>query len=790
MRYRELPLHSGIQPACPILDSDRYKSMRVNRREFLQRFGSILAALGLSEAGWFALTDRSQQVLAQPTRRKLALLIGINQYPEAVGDFVPPKGTALNGCLTDVELQRELLLHRFGFQPADILTLTDHQATRSAIESAFQAHLIDQARSGDVVLFHFSGLGSQVLLDQAPTEQQSLVPIDGVLPTADNPIVNDLMLETLELLLRSLPTQQIITVLDTGFTHLGRVTQGSLRIRSRPSAPSGQLLEAEQTLQSQLLERLQLSRATLHWASPPGVLLTGSGGDQVSTEAQWSGFHAGLLTYALTQQLWCSTSTTMLNVGLGQAMRTTTPSGAIGKAKQAAEHKQQFNSSNQKRLNLTAVLDSNFAFSADGVVRSIDEEGKVQLWLGGLPAIVLENVGASLFAVMPADSENQSPRLLQLRSREGLMAKAKHQGGNEAESMRSSSPLGGIEVGQVVQEVMRFLPRNLNLTVGLDASLERVERVDATSAFATIPQVSSVIAGEQSADLLFGKTQLKTATLTAALPPTSPNSPGSATPALTLEPPSSKRGYALFFLDRSAIYTSLNQDDEAVKTAIHRMTPQLQALFANKLLRLLENQGSSRLGVRATLLTTAPQEQIISQQETARAPWAPPQPYADLQTTGLPEVAIGSRIQYQILNYSDRPLYWIGLGLDAEGIPVVYPPGFANDSSPASQTPSSIAPGATHTLLQTDADSLIQPSSGITETHLILSRSPFAQTVELLNNKLRVSSPQRMSNFTQFLALVQAILQDLHQTDAPADVYAFDVNQWAAFSFIYEVISA
>jgi hypothetical protein len=61
----------------------------------------------------------------------------------------------LAGCVTDVELQRDLLINRYGFQPADIVTLTDGQATRANIETAFLEHLVKQAQAGDVVIFHF-----------------------------------------------------------------------------------------------------------------------------------------------------------------------------------------------------------------------------------------------------------------------------------------------------------------------------------------------------------------------------------------------------------------------------------------------------------------------------------------------------------------------------------------------------------------------------------------------------------------------------------------------------------
>ncbi len=131
--------------------------MGLKRRTFLQRAGLALAALGVSETvlsllgdtcAAVPLLDRYFQALAQPGGRKLALLVGINQYP---------RSTALGGCVTDVELQRELLIYRFGFNANDILTLTDSQATRENIETAFIKHLTEQAKEGDVVVFRHAG---------------------------------------------------------------------------------------------------------------------------------------------------------------------------------------------------------------------------------------------------------------------------------------------------------------------------------------------------------------------------------------------------------------------------------------------------------------------------------------------------------------------------------------------------------------------------------------------------------------------------------------------------------
>ena len=89
--------------------------MSLARRQFLQ---SIVAGFVgsqicidqiVDQMAWAA--DSYAQNLAKTTRRKLALLVGINQYA-ARNEWLP-----LNGCITDVELQRELLIHRFSFNP-------------------------------------------------------------------------------------------------------------------------------------------------------------------------------------------------------------------------------------------------------------------------------------------------------------------------------------------------------------------------------------------------------------------------------------------------------------------------------------------------------------------------------------------------------------------------------------------------------------------------------------------------------------------------------------------------
>ena len=133
---------------------------KLKRRHFLQLTASTLATYGLGHINLQQQATRYGKVLAQSTPRKLALLVGINTYPQS------PRFTNLKGATTDVLLQKELLIHRFGFNPNDIQILSTDEPqylpTRANILSAFEENLIKQARPGDVVVFHFSGHGARI----------------------------------------------------------------------------------------------------------------------------------------------------------------------------------------------------------------------------------------------------------------------------------------------------------------------------------------------------------------------------------------------------------------------------------------------------------------------------------------------------------------------------------------------------------------------------------------------------------------------------------------------------
>ncbi|MEM9504623.1 MAG: caspase family protein, partial [Cyanobacteria bacterium P01_E01_bin.43] len=158
----------------------------LGRRDFLQRLSAALAVLGITDmtlAGW---SSAYQAALAE-SNRCLALLIGINAYPTGVRQAdVVDRASFLQGALMDVELQRELLINRFDVLPSNIVALTNETATVNQILETIQTHLVAQAKPGDTVVVHFSGLGGQVQLSSGAAVTNrlpTLVAFDSQLPS-------------------------------------------------------------------------------------------------------------------------------------------------------------------------------------------------------------------------------------------------------------------------------------------------------------------------------------------------------------------------------------------------------------------------------------------------------------------------------------------------------------------------------------------------------------------------------------------------------------------------------
>lgn len=283
----------------------------ISRRRFFQFAGSTLASLGLSQFNFLRQAESYGKVLAKSTSRKVALLVGINDYK-----YLP-----LRGCLSDVDLQYHLLKHRFGFQDTDIHILKNEQATRNNILQAFEEYLIKQAKPDDVVVFHFSGHGSRIA-DPDPILVSffdntglngTLVPIDALLPPGypqQGGQVEDIMGHTLFLLMTAVKSENFTAVLDSCFS--GGATR-EFRVRSREGGKNIQIVPAEKAYQQKWLAKLNLSRPEFvkryRAGVAKGVVLAATNPNQYAADAQLNGFYAGAFTYSLTKYLWQQTST-------------------------------------------------------------------------------------------------------------------------------------------------------------------------------------------------------------------------------------------------------------------------------------------------------------------------------------------------------------------------------------------------------------------------------------------------------------------------------------------------
>jgi hypothetical protein len=715
----------------------------MKRRTFLQRLSSIFAVLKASELGWLCPGSPYYQAFAESSSRKLALLIGVNNYLD-----IP----TLTGCLTDVELQRELLLHRFGFQASDILCLTDDTASRDLIEKAFFEHLTSQCKPGDVVFLHFSGYGSRI------KSANALIPTDGYVNVKSSQVANYLLEDTLLLMLRSLPTDKVFAVIDASYNSPNINPSCGLTIRTQLTDTGIDITASEIDLQKQLKNKIATT-------PPPLVLSATSSLKQSAAEVQMTGFNAGLFTYALTQFLWENTPATSIQMGLGKIENTIQQLGNNQKPTLLNANKI------PQRTTFDDSLPVNSQIGGKGAVTAIEDNGKtVQLWLGGIAPQILEYYGVnSRFRII---SQDNSPNIVStdivLRSRSGLTAKA-----TLAETPTISHE--ELKIGELIREVLRVLPRNIDLHIAIDNSLERIERVDATSGFATVNRVSSVIAGEQPADYIFGKL------------------PETKTAAKTKDILSPSR-YGLFTLGGEFIPNTSGEVGEVAKLAVQRLTPKLQTLLAAKLWRITSNEASSQLAVKVTLETINTTPQSVIQYQTN------PYEFSNSLTT----ISTGSRIQLRVENKSSQILYLVILGLDnSKNAFALFPwqkslsktSEITNPANQPSLQNMIIEPGASINVPEDNPgfEWIVQELSNLCETQIILSTAPFSQTIAALTTtKITPVEQPRIMPLSNPWEVTQALLQDLHNASIDkkdiSDVYSWNVNNWVSFNFVYQVV--
>ncbi len=147
--------------------------------------------------------------------RKRALLVGIDHYQEI---------TDLDGCVNDLWLMNQTI-QEHGFDAKDIRTLSNGRATLKALRERL-TWLVDGAREGDDLLFHYSGHGGQIPAygpEEVDHLDECLCPhdFDGEAGYADNEFLQ---------LYSQLPYGARFTIL-LDCCHSGGMTRGRGRVR-------------------------------------------------------------------------------------------------------------------------------------------------------------------------------------------------------------------------------------------------------------------------------------------------------------------------------------------------------------------------------------------------------------------------------------------------------------------------------------------------------------------------------------------------------------------------------
>jgi hypothetical protein len=737
---------------------------RIKRRQFLQFTGSSLAALGLSQLHIQRQGERYAQVLAQSTPRKLALLVGINKYSDSLN--------SLRGPVNDVDLQRQLLINKFGFHPKDILTLTDGQATRQGMLTAFEEHLIKQAKPGDVVVFHFSGHGSRVVNPDSSDPDKfnsTIVPSDRPAYSVTNSAtpVPDIMGHTLFLLMYALQTENVTAVLDCCYA--GGGTRGNFVVRASSNSTWLQASPAEFEYQRQWLSRLNLSPQEFiqrrRVGIAKGVMIAAATRDQLAADVPFGDdFYSGVFTYWLTQYLWQQTRNEPLGNVMTNVARSTQYFARSSGIYQTPVFEVKLNSNYTQR---PAYFVEQQMPPAEAVILGVEGE-RAQIWLGGTSPESLEafDKGAILSVV---DSKGSQKGQVQLESRRGLKGQGKL--------------LGTAQPGALLQEQVRGIPSNITLTIGLDPSLEK-DKQTAKQVLEAIKQIEAVPLLSKEVQYILGRMtdayqQELQQQKVANIPPVS--SVGLFSPGLELIP------------------GSFGVVGETVTQAVSRLQPKLRSLLAARLVKLTLNTDSSRLNVTASM-SREDGNKLVGSAFTVRGNVGrgsvtnPPIPELASDITKLP---LGTRVQFQISNNENRDLYLSLLVIDPTGeMSVIFPAQWT-----ATDDVMRVKAGQTIQIPDPNERSfslVTQEPLGVAEVLIIASVTPLRRALQALRAVASRDGTSRgpitpneptevIGNLLEDLAEGTRGSQDVIPAQLP-DVKRIDTSQMATMSIMFEVI--
>ena len=177
----------------------------------------------------------------------------------------------------------------FGFEPKNIATLGDAQATRQGILAAL-ARLAEITGPEDVVYIHYSGHGSQatdVNGDEVDDRMdETIVPQNGRTPN-----VPDITDDEIGQAIAKIRAREVVIVLDS--CHSGTATRGITSVRGRGIPADDRTA----------LYRKVATRGVVPIAGGSTLLLTGAANTEEALDGPVDGRPHGLFTYSLAQAM-------------------------------------------------------------------------------------------------------------------------------------------------------------------------------------------------------------------------------------------------------------------------------------------------------------------------------------------------------------------------------------------------------------------------------------------------------------------------------------------------------
>ncbi|MEH2051657.1 caspase family protein [Nostoc sp.] len=759
----------------------------IKRRQFLQSLGASLTILGINQLGMQQVAWNYGKVLAQDTRRKRALLVGINDYPGKSAQDLKTQGLwyQLKGAVTDVDLQRELLIHRFGFHPDDVLVLSDRQATRQNILDKFEQHLIQWVKSpDDVVVFHYSGHGSNVIDPNQVFKDNlngTIVPVDADLPDGypqKGGEVNDITAGTIFLLRSALSrkTKNVTFILDSCYS--GGGVRGNLIIRSRPGHVElrgddkiTQLAASQEELayQQRWLTDLKLSQA--EWIAQrknkivDGAAIFAAQRNQQAADAAFApDVHAGVFTYSLTRQLWQLTS----NQAMGKVV--------IAAAAKTEQFLKTMQNSRVQKPDIEVKSGSNddqqpmyFAPmqkpAAEAVITEVTGKA-VKLLLTGAEPQVLEALGkGAIFTVV--DDRGQAQGTVKIESCDRL----------NATGLLQTNSAVKITPGTALQEQIRAIPTNLKLRIGLEKSLNSEA---AKQALRSLSRIEVVPLLEQEVHYILGR----------MLPAYRQDLEKRAIADL---PPVNSVG--LFSVGFEPIPGSFGVKDETIEDAVNRLQTKFKLLLAVRLMKMTLNTTSSRLNVAAKL-TVADNQVLLAESFTVRGGKSSSVKNLQIinsQNSSLAEVEINKPVQISVENRENRDLH-IGISIfSPDGdIDILFPLSDGNNAALVSGGQTLQIPSEAE--IKTGGKMSFGKPLGIVEVLIVASTVPIDKALKPLQALIMEQRSEKRSSSQVAEKAEEAIaslLDDLaggRRGETKTGIRLFDTQQMAALSITFAIV--